>query len=128
MTLWHFTCEHCYGQLGDAGELVPAAALQASLMNWWPARYVWLTDLGVPDREGLGLTNKLRMKCDRTEYRYRVTDETQVRPWLAIRKAHKASARDMLELPGTRPAHWFVSGVAVPVVLDQSSRYALQPS
>lgn len=127
MTLYHFTCEHAYGQLGDVGELVPAAVLQASLLTWWPARYVWLTDLGVPDREALGLTNALRAACDRTEYRYRVTDESQVRPWSVIRKAHNVAAREMLEgAPGARPMHWFVSGLAVPVALDQRAKSRAQ--
>lgn len=129
MTLWHFTCEHAYARIGETGLLRPAADLQPDrLRHWWPGWYVWLSDLGYVDREALGLNRATGRSCDRTAYRYRVTDETKVKAWLAARKAHPTRLRQQIEGPGSRPAHWFVSADPVPVVLDQRSRHAFQPS
>lgn len=120
---WHFTCEHGRAALGDAGELVPAVLLvpdPARLALWWPARLVWLSDLPYPDRQALGLTSHL-ITCDRTAHRYRVTDAATVQPWARARRPfrHEAAA---LEVPGTRPAHWYVSGEPVPVEYDPLRR------
>jgi hypothetical protein len=129
VTLWHFTCEHAYARIGDTGLLRPAVQLRPTRLGaWWPAWYVWLSDLGYPDRVALGLAAVKAHSCDRTAYRYRVTDETLVKAWVAARKAHPTRLRLALEGPGSRPAHWFVSTDPVPVVLDQRSRYALQSS
>lgn len=116
VTLWHYTCEHGYAGIGDRGQLWPAYALTNRIPpEWWPARLVWLTDLAAPDRAGLGLTSAVSA-CDRTAYRYRVTDDLDVIPWVRVRRQFPA---DVLEdLPGTRPRHWYVSSNPVPVILD----------
>lgn len=116
MTLYHYTCDHGYAALGDAGNLVPAYDLAPDrLEQWWPARLVWLTDLAVPDRDALGLTRRIA-RCDRTAYRYRVTDEADVSPWIRVRRSFPAEELEWQA--GVRPRHWYVSGVPVPVVLD----------
>lgn len=118
MTLYHYTCEHRYAQIGDPGTLLPAYRLADTLEGWWPSRFVWLTDLSVPDRYALGLDTG-RGACDRTGYRYRVTDETGVRAWTDVRRG-LIRVRSVLEdVPGVRLRHWFVSTLPVPVALDQ---------
>lgn len=116
-TLWHYTCEHAFSVLGMKGELVPACQLSANIppAYWW-GRLIWMTDLAIPDREALGLTMRIT-KCDRTEYRYRVTDTADVLPWTRIRRQFPA---EVLEgaTPGLRPRHWYVAAVPVPVALD----------
>jgi hypothetical protein len=120
VTYWHFTCEHTYAAIGDAGALLPACQISnhASIERWWPARFVWLTNLPVPDRDGLGLTMRVT-RCDRIAYRYRVTDDEGIVPWVIARKAFRTHAHLLEDVPGVRPAHWYVSAQPVPVILDQ---------
>lgn len=118
MTLWHYTCDHRWALIGDVGELLPAYRLTDVLGDWWPARFVWLTDLSVPDRTALGL-DVHKGACDRTTYRYRVTDETGVRPWTDVRRGLVRTRHVLEDVPGVRLRHWYVSPLPVPVVLDQ---------
>lgn len=113
--LWHYTCEHGYAALTETGVLVPGNHLGARVPT---GSVVWVTDLQVPIRDGLGLTQVLA-KCDRTAYRYRVTDASTVIPWTRARRTFPPVWRHALEhAPGARPRHWFVSSEPVPVVLD----------
>jgi hypothetical protein len=126
VTLYHYTCHHARSALGLEGDLLPIRLLVtpgAPLRNSeWRADLVWLTDLGLPIRDALGLT-RLIVKCDRTAYRYRVTDEADAVPWTTERRQFLAENREQVaeleRAPGARPAHWFVARKPVPVVLDQ---------
>jgi len=71
-----------------------------------------------PNRDALGLTMALT-HCDRTAYRYRVTDRTHAMRWMFARSAIRADLVAELEAaPGVRPRHWYVSTVPVPVEFD----------
>lgn len=116
--LWHYTCHHGRHGIGELGVLVPACQLTDEPMPW-TGRLVWLTDLKVPMREALGLT-QLLAKCDRTAHRYRVLDDTDASRWVQV--AHFLPLEERIELegaPGARPAHWYVSLEPVPVQLDE---------
>jgi hypothetical protein len=116
-TLWHYTCQHGREALGDVGRLLPAHMLTDSIPPlWWPGRLVWLTDMRAPDVDALGLSSVL-IVCNRAEHRYRVTDTRDCQHWLRARRPYRHEA-GVLEVPGTRPAHWYVSGAPVPVVYD----------
>lgn len=117
-TLWHYTCRHTYEAIGESGLLLPACQLvDKTLDDYWPALFVWLTDLGAPLRHALGLTSYIA-KCNRIEYRYRVTDTSGVQPWVYMRR--HVSDPEALELAdGAKPRHWYVARAPVPVVLDQ---------
>lgn len=117
-TLWHFTCEHGHEALGGGRVLlVPGHRLSEIVpAYWWPSRFVWLTDVAVPAREPLGLTSH-SLDCDRTAYRYRVTDNRDCQPWKTARRPFRHEAH-ILETPGTRPARWYISGYPVPAIFD----------
>lgn len=119
--LWHYTCsDHGGARIVDV--LLPANDLRAGaghsgIGNF--GRFIWLTDLAVPNREVLGLVGRFT-KCDRTAIRYRVLDNTHVSRWVDVRRTVSAFHRQNLEAsPGARPMHWYVSERPVPVVLDQ---------
>jgi len=122
-TLWHYTCHHGHLALGQAGSLIPPLALGArydALPPW--ARdlgyLVWATDLGNPWPEPLGLTRHLG-GCDRTEYRYRVTDPAALTPYLDTwRTLDPRLARTLVMADGAMPRHWWVSRDPVPVAYD----------
>jgi hypothetical protein len=116
--LWHFTCDHGYLALGIAGMCKPAVLLEPQKALPWPSNFAWFTDMAVPDRESLGLTSRL-VRCDRTQYRYRVTNAEFVRPWHEVARLMPRKVRDALEAePGSRPMHWWVSVSPVPVVYE----------
>jgi hypothetical protein len=118
VTLYHYTCDHGRAAIGEAGELLPAYRLTDAVPeHWWPARFVWLTDLRVPDRYALGL-NQVTLKCDRTTHRYRATDERGVVPWIEARKGFRRSRHLLEDAPGVMLRHWYVCPIGVPVVLD----------
>lgn len=84
-TLWHYTCDHGHAGLGQGGLVLPGVDLGGPLRgNVWLSALSWFTDLDAPIRDGLGLTMRLA-RCDRTRWRYRVTDRANVRPWLPER-------------------------------------------
>ena len=118
-TLYHFTCDHGRAAIGDTGQLVPALRLVAYPQETVPTmRYVWLTDLHVPIPAALGLTRDW-IVCDRSAYRYRVTDDTTVVPWVSVSRDMERPWRAALEFsPGAKPRHWFVSSEPVPVAYD----------
>lgn len=117
--LYHFTCDHGHDALGDDGILLPLATrLDNNPVLFWPARFVWMTDLTLPNREGLGLTSHI-LRCDRTRFRYRVTDNRDIFRWSVAARGYTREQRDALEAePGARPAHWYVSESPIPVVFD----------
>lgn len=109
---YHYTCSHGRRLIGRRGLLLPAAELSEAVARIPWAHFVWLTDLSVPAREPLGLTANYS-KCDRTAYRYRITEASSVYPWMAIRKVFDW-APELEAAEGARPRHWFVSSVPVP--------------
>lgn len=116
-TLYHFTCkDHGFAGIGEEGELVPGADRSDTLATYWPAHFVWLTDLSRPLREPLGLTQQIKGSCDRTTHRYRVLDTSNVVWWAKARRKIKDTW--ILEQGEARPIHWFVSPVPVPVIYD----------
>lgn len=129
-TLWHYTCMHGHGALGDTGELLPLADLEPRRVLLLPEPFrvmttlVWLTDLDVPDAAGLGLTS-IVVACDRTRYRYRVTDDTDCVRYTTVRRDLPPRVAELLERSGrTLPAHWWVSRRPVPVMYDPVRRPA----
>jgi hypothetical protein len=115
VTVFHYTCEHGRAALGDSGELMTGRMLNPRMPAWlWMSDLVWMTDLSVPIRDALGLTMRLT-GCDRTRHRYVVTDATHVVPWTSVRRT-VSHPEDVEDVPGARPAHWYVSRVPVPVL------------
>jgi hypothetical protein len=121
-TLYHYTCQHVHEIIGESGLLLPARELVDGdkLDDYWPAAFVWLTDLGAPLRLALGLTMRLTT-CDRIAYRYRVTDSSGVQPWLYVRR-HVPEPEQLELAAGAKPRHWYVARAPVPVVLDEIRR------
>lgn len=122
-TLWHYTCDHGHHALGyDHATLLPAASLVLAHNGRHQlaesAHLIWMTDLDRPITDALGLTSLL-LRCDRTQYRYRVTDTTSCEPWWQVARRLPTHVRMALEQsPGARPAHWWVSFLPVPVVFN----------
>lgn len=117
MTLWHYTCDHGRTVIGDAGTLLPGAAVYGGA-TVWTGTLLWLTDLARPNRLGLGLSS-LSLSCDRTQHRYRVTDDANVQRWTTLARTLPRAYREPLEAAvGAMPAHWWVSADGVPAVYD----------
>lgn len=115
--LYHFTCDHGREALGDRGVIRPGADLTDGAVPWTSA-LVWLTDLPRPQREGLGLTSHL-IRCDRTQYRYRVLDGEQVTRWTTFARDLPRAYRESVECaPGAMPAHWWVAVEGVRAVYE----------
>jgi hypothetical protein len=76
----------------------------------WLAELCWVTDMAVPEREALGLTQHTT-PCDRMEFRYRVLSPSRAVWWPVWARANLEPAmRRRLESQGaSRPAHWWVS-------------------
>lgn len=131
MSLYHFTCAHGCQKIGYEGVLLPLRDLldKAARSDWEPWRLpiadlIWLTDLDSPFREALGLTS-FTLGCDRTTYRYVVTDESMCRPYVAIRRQLPRELRAELEsAEGAMPRHWWVSYAPVPVRYDTPAEAA----
>ena len=102
-TLYHYTCEHGAERIRADGYLV------RTMMG-----LAWFTDLDVPFREALGLTNRLT-KCDRTAVRFQVVDPSGIIPWHVARRQFPRAASVLEDAPGVMPAHWFVSQTQVRV-------------
>lgn len=118
-TLYHYTCEHGWASLGNSGQLESVAQQTLTPLDpaWWQFWYVWLTDLEQPDKHALGFNTTNPLGCDRTQFRYRVTDNTRCYPWADVRRLH-TNAHLLEVAPGAQPDHWWISPDPVPVVLD----------
>lgn len=123
--LWHFTCQHGRKALGARSALLPlaewnppAAGLLAPDMRAL-AGIVWMTtEPVVTDRAALGLTGRLS-RCDRTRFRYRVTDPSGVRPYVDVWREllPRWMHLELTGTPGARPGLWWVATAPVPVRL-----------
>jgi len=109
--LYHFTCEHHAGAIRRVGVLRPSPVLA------YFVPLVWMTDLGVPDRRGLGLTSTI-LACDRLTFRFRASDSRSVVAWNVFKRGRlpRGVIERLEAAPGALPSHWFVSEVPVPVV------------
>jgi len=107
--LWHYTCDHGHEAIGEFGVLVPGRVLAPDRMppDYWPADFVWLTDLARPNRDALGLTSWI-IECDRTAHRYRAAWEVTIKPWVEVRRSVN-SPESLEAAEGARPRHWYVS-------------------
>lgn len=109
--LWHYTCEHRHAEIQRGGsELHPNPT----------TGIIWLTDLGEPDANALGLTHEW-IDCDRTTHRYAVAPQSIPRcvPYGRYRSRLNEQFRDDIELlPGAQPRHWFVSEWSLFAVYD----------
>ena len=109
--LYHFTCRDGHRMIGRYNcLLMPQIA--------WPV--IWMTELALPDFEATGL-GSITLQCDRTEYRYVVTDLTDCRPWLGSpeRGDQDEGFLDLLERFGD-PEHWWISARPTPATWDRS--------
>jgi hypothetical protein len=111
-TLWHYTCsDHGGALIGTEGTLRPGHD-----------GVVWLTDLDEPHISALGML-PVMAKCNRAELRYRVTDVTDVVPWMEFRREIDGYVRYLLERdPAVMPRHWFVALRPVAATLDPMGR------
>ena len=113
MSLYHYTCDHAVKGIREVGHVLPLASMYPeSPMPQWGI-FAWFTDLDVPDMAGLGLTSTI-ISCDRTAYRFKVTDSTEVERWANVRRFHPW-ATALESAPGAMPAHWWVATEPVPV-------------
>jgi hypothetical protein len=109
--LYHYTCRDRLASIRADRELIP---------QWHPLlgnSLVWLTDLAVPDKRGLGLTADHLLTCDRTEARITVYRRPEVQRWTTWARKNGVSyiARFMLEgAGGAFPMHWWISPVRLP--------------
>lgn len=119
MSLYHFTCDHAYAKIGEAGQLLPAInlarkadrlAIMRDTNSRMTSQVVWMTTAHRPSRWELGLTRFLTC-CDRMQHRYRVTEElVLMRPWSDVRLDWPRSVVVELEMdPRCLPASWWVS-------------------
>lgn len=110
--LYHFTCIDGHRRIGRYNcVLMPQRSL-------WP--YVWLTTEALPDFEATGL-GSVTLKCDRTQFRYVVTDLADCRPWLGSpeREAVDPEFVRILEEFGDT-AHWWISSRPVRAEWDRA--------
>lgn len=121
--LYHYTCEHHAQNLARTGRLVAGwdlaalstqIALTVNPLTNLTSKLIWMTDLPDVTQETahmVGLTMEL-VKCDRTEYRFRVLqspgitpfDMLKVPPFMqnALRELRKGVACNHIFV-GTRP-------------------------
>lgn len=107
-TLWHYTCDHAWMRIGSRGWLKPG-----------PDGFIWLTDLDVPHRDGLGLSSAF-IECDRTAHRYRVEPGHDAHPFVRMQHAFDPARWDaLMRVPGGLVRHWYVAAVLVRATLDE---------
>lgn len=108
LRLYHYTCAE-HGRPGiEAAKHVrpfPQPLLRKNLS--------WFTDMELPDRQALGLT-QATLCCNRTEYRVTVnTTGSGIVPWWHWQHGKvQRVIREVLELDGL-PMHWWVSELPV---------------
>lgn len=102
--LYHYTCDHGYDGIAEAGWW-----LQVNPLAIFPL--IWLTDMDEPDSDALGLTSRI-LDCDRTQHRLIVRNDPQIYPWIQWCRLKRTPrhVRDFLELAeGARPLRWWVT-------------------
>lgn len=127
MPLYHYTCRHAAEKIGESGHLLPAIRLASrpdriklmrDSIGRMTGQVVWLTTQESPTRWSLGLTS-FSLCCDRTEIRYRVTEErVLIESWHDKRIDWPQRVVSELEsLPGCLPLGWWISRGPVAVEL-----------
>lgn len=115
-TLWHYSCSHRAKEIIQDGFVRPAAAMSPTVAALGEVgMFAWFTDLEIPNAPALGLDGRLITRCDRTEFRFRVTDSADVVPWVAVRRQHAWLASELERHDRALPMHWYVATVPVPV-------------
>lgn len=114
LRLFHFTCDHSYPRIGHRGWLFAQVRPTLFGVPLPDLRVVWLTS---GDFESTGMDRSEFTTCDRSAYRYIVTDTSTCEPWLDSEVRRRfPDAADLLERVGD-PARWWVSSEPVPVRL-----------
>lgn len=104
-TLYHYTCEHAAAEIRKDGTLKPSSNPRIPML--------WLTDLEIPDRLGLGLTMKT-LKCDRLAHRFMVSEPFEVYRWIDVRRSWIGTpawkwVQAIEATEGALPRHWYVT-------------------
>jgi hypothetical protein len=113
MNLFHFTCDHGAEGIRESGVI----QIHRAPFELAPA-VLWLTDLEVPNRNGLGLTSKI-LSCDRTAHRFEVKNPRAVFHWNEAKRLYfpREQVEALESTPGAMPMHWYVSGIPQEVIL-----------
>lgn len=117
MRLFHYACrDHTHRALGDRAVLRP----MRQPLHKNGSALIWLTDMDPPERDALGLTSEVFLRCDRLAVRYVVETDSAI-PWNAY-KVENVPSREIkiLEGCGAKPDRWFVSLTSVLAVRDRS--------
>jgi hypothetical protein len=123
--LYHFTCDHGRQALGAVGQVTPLAVWNPAAASklpdaWvWVSGFCWFTDMAWPDPVALGLTSST-LVCDRTRWRYLVTDDANVKPYIQVARNWLPPQAWKLTIGDHQPGRWWLSRVPVPVVVDMS--------
>jgi hypothetical protein len=109
--LFHFTCEHSYPHLGARGVLVPQHKPTLFGVRLPDAlAVVWLT---AGDYASTGMDRSDLAICDRSAYRYVVTDPSACVPWLvSAQREELGTDAELLEAVGI-PELWYISAEPV---------------
>jgi hypothetical protein len=106
MILYHYTCDHALPKIREAGVINPYPLFGFTEMN-----FVWMTDLDVPDKKGLGLTSRI-LQCDRTKHQLILPHPLGAKRWVDVRRSMpKMITVALEEAEGALPMHWYVSMV-----------------
>lgn len=107
--LYHYTCDHRIGGIRKSGWLVPHPQIQFPSQP----KLIWLTDLDLPDRIGLGLTS-YTLTCDRTQFRVTVsTVGDEVIHWPTYARGLARGERQIVEARRRCAADALVGGESV---------------
>lgn len=109
MRLYHFTCEHHFAKIAEAGKLVPQPQplLDGTALTWY-------TPFAAVSAAELGMT-RVMLKCNRMEFRVMVHTADAV-PWSTVRGLYPWDHVAMLEgTPGAKPLLWYVAHLPVEV-------------
>ena len=112
--LYHYTCSHRASGIEQTGYVASLDYLQGQPSGMVGAKFAWFTDLDIPHPRVLGLTSFF-LDCDRTECRFRVTDDCHIMRYLDVRRRFR-SLWPLEEVPGVMPAHWWLASEPVPAV------------
>ena len=113
--LYHFTCEHGHGALGEMGYLVPQ--IRHPQLG---CLVTWLTTEREPNREASGLGMHVTT-CDRMAYRYLVCEPIKARPWIGSPERNAAPVPVLLDLERYGdPEHWWVTSRPTLAMIDVS--------
>lgn len=114
--LYHYTCSDHAAEIRRDGLIKVSPVFGTGGQK----QVVWMTDLDVPNKKGLGLTSNL-LSCDRTEYRFEITDPRAVFHWNEAKRYLPRGVVEQLEAaPGAMPMHWWVSGLPQRFVLAEA--------